>query len=57
MDRSNLRRFDTGRPLRAVALSNYPSNCYGLAGGLAGEDSAAGDAIEPLSLLAAAFLW
>jgi hypothetical protein len=46
------RRFETGRPLRALALSNYPSNCYGFAGGVAadGDDSAAGDAI--LSLLA-----
>src|SRR5208337_4608384 len=52
-----LRRFETGRPLRAVALSNYPSSCYGLAGGaMAGDASAAGDAIAP-SLLAAAALW
>jgi hypothetical protein len=27
-----LSRFETGRPLYAVALSNYPSNCYGFAG-------------------------
>ena len=30
------RRFETGRPLRAVALSNHPSSCYGLAGGRPG---------------------
>jgi hypothetical protein len=46
-----LRRFETGRRLCAVALSNCPSNCYGFAGGaIAGDDSAAGDA---MSLLAA----
>jgi hypothetical protein len=46
------RRFETGRPLGAVALSNYPSDDYGLAGGaIAGDASAAGDA----SVLAA--LW
>jgi hypothetical protein len=52
LDGSNyLRRFETGRPLYAVALSNCPSNCYGLAGGaMAGDASAAGDA---MSLLAA----
>ena len=52
-----LRRFEAGRPLGAVALSNYPSNCYGLAGGVAdaGDASAPGDAIAPLSVLAA--LW
>jgi len=50
------RRFETGRPPCAVALSNYPSNCYGLAGGaIAGDDSAAGDAMSLLS--AEAFLW
>jgi len=44
------RRFETGRPPGAVALSNYPSNCYGLAGGaIAGDASAPGDAIAPLS--------
>jgi hypothetical protein len=46
-----LRRFETGRSHYAIALSNYPSNCYGLAGGaIAGDASAAGDA---MSLLAA----
>ena len=51
-----LRRFGTGRPLCAVALSNYPSDDYGLAGGaIAGDASAAGDAIAPLSVVAA--LW
>jgi len=50
------RTFETGRPPGAVALSNYPSNCYGLAGGaIAGDASAAGDAMSLLS--AAAFLW
>ena len=50
------RQFETGRPPGAVALSNYPSNCYGLAGGaIAGDDSAAGDAMSLLS--AEAFLW
>jgi hypothetical protein len=47
-----LRRFETGRPRGAVALSNYPSNCYGLAGGaIAGDASAPGDAIAPLSVV------
>ena len=42
-----LRQFETGQPPDAAALSNYPSNCYGLAGGaVAGEASAAGDAIS-----------
>ena len=53
------KRFETGRPLRAVALSNYPSkNDYGLAGGVAadGDDSAAGEAIAPLSMLDDDFL-
>jgi hypothetical protein len=51
------RRFETGRPPRAVAPSNYPSSCYGLAGGAAaGDASAPGDAM-PLSLLAADDLW
>jgi hypothetical protein len=50
------RQFETGRPRAAVALSNYPSNCYGLAGGaIAGDASAAGDAMSLLS--AEAFLW
>ena len=50
------RLFETGRPLGAVALSNYPSNFYGLAGGaIAGDASAAGDAMSLLS--AEAFLW
>jgi hypothetical protein len=49
----SVKRFETGRPFRAVALSNYPSSCYGLAGGVAaaGEVSAAGDAIAPVSLV------
>jgi hypothetical protein len=47
------RRFETGRPLYAVALSNYPLNDYGFAGGaIAGDASAAGEAIAPLSVLA-----
>ena len=50
------RRFETGRPLGAVAPSNYPSNFYGLAGGaIAGDASAPGDAMSLLS--AEAFLW
>ena len=46
------KRFETGRPLDAVAPSNYPSNDYGLAGGaIAGDASAPGEAIAPLSVL------
>jgi hypothetical protein len=41
-----------GGRFSAVALLNRPLSDYGLAGGAAaGEASAAGDAIEPLSLL------
>jgi hypothetical protein len=57
--RLRLRRFETGRPLRAVALSNYnPSSCYGLAGGVIaeGDASAPGDAIAPLSVPSVVFL-
>src|SRR5579862_6152003 len=50
------RRFETGRPQCAVALSKYPSNCYGLAGGaIAGDASAPGDAIS-LAAASAFFL-
>lgn len=57
--RRRSRRFETGRPLRAVALPNYnPSSCYGLAGGVIaeGDASAPGDAIAPLSVPSVVFL-
>jgi hypothetical protein len=43
-------RFETERPLCTAALLNIRQNDYGLAGGaMAGDASAAGDAIAPLS--------